>query len=147
MDEGYSLVLSTAPFPHPDFGMYGVAISSSTGLARVIATTEAIETSVNGDDLKERYNEFLKALESKYGSAKTHDFLRSGSTWGESNDWMMTLLRKERKLQSLWALPGVDITLEAVALTWNSGYLVIRYYFPTVSVWIREHNDRKHAAF
>jgi hypothetical protein len=44
-DEGDTLILSTAPKPHPDFNAYSVVISPTTGVAYVRVTHSRIHLS------------------------------------------------------------------------------------------------------
>jgi len=148
-DKGDSLTLSNVPSPHPDFELYAVGISSSTGVARILAVSKTIDTNVYGDNLKEKYRELVKGLESKYGPAtKSFDFLQSKSIWNEGNDWMMALLKEERDLMTFWQLPGgTSIHLEAKALSTSQGYVTVEYQFPNFDVFARERNDKKNASF
>ena len=76
-------------------------------------------------------------LTSQYGSCKTIDYLMDGSIWDESRDWMMGLIKKERKLAAIWESEQDSklahnleiIGLYAVPVRTDQGYIAIEYTF------------------
>ena len=126
-DKGDMLVLKTAPKPHELFDTYYVMISPERGLLKIRASSRDIDTSQYGDEIKEQFGVIRKGLEKVYGEPTvTFDFLRAGSIWDESKDWMMGLLKKERTLDVYWQFnpPRQHLTLvdlEANALSRETG--------------------------
>ena len=139
-DRGDLLILSTAPEPNPDFDTYGVSISLSAGIARVVAISKSIETNGYGEELKEQFRATRKVLENQYDSAETFELVRPGSTWRAPKDWMMSLAMDERVLTSIWIVPGkAIITLDAFASSEHRGFVGIQYQFPNFGRWLSEH--------
>jgi hypothetical protein len=144
-----TLEFKTAPTPHPDFETYAVSISSSTGLAQVIAPSKDIQTNVYGEAIKEKFDDVKAALITKYGEpSNSFDFLRAGSIWNEPKDWTMALLKEERTLSAYWkASGGTMIVLEAVGLSNGRAYLRMKYQFSNFSTWLREHDQKQNSVF
>ena len=124
----------SVPSPHPQFSFYGLGITPEEGLCKIIAISKPIETSVYGSELKDRFESMRDALIAKYGEGKTYDYLRHGSIWDESKDWMMALIKKERVLETYWTggtyPDGVTgINLEVSADERDSGQITLSYEF------------------
>jgi hypothetical protein len=131
------LEVATAPDPHPDFEDYLLVISPKQGLLKIIASGKKVRTTRYGDDLHDLFLETTAALVNIYGPVtNTFDFLASDSTWDEPQDWMMGLVKGERRLISFWVFKTTPrpkhicgITLEAHALSMEKGFLTLRYEF------------------
>lgn len=134
----------TAPNPHSAFESYIYTVTAGAGLCRITAVGKPVATSVFGGELRSEYASLKEALGAKYGKpTNDFDFLRQGSIWDESNDWMMSLLKKERSLAVYWnAMPDKQgarqislpndlgvIGLKAEALGPNSGFVSVTYTF------------------
>jgi hypothetical protein len=143
-DDGDVLVLSTAPDPRPEFFLYVVFISTTTGMAEVKGLTRPIETNPLGDNVREEFKRFQTALEGKYGRpAVTFDFLH------EPIDWTIGLLKEERSLGAFWMSnpeSQVAVGLEAQALALDKGGLVVTYQFSNFYTWLKEHQANQLSA-
>jgi len=95
-DGNYSYSTSSLPRSHPDFNLYTLRITPTHGLCSIVAMGRVINTSVYGTELINAFNNIESSLTSKYGTPKHLDYLLPGSIWHEPNDWMMSLLKKER---------------------------------------------------
>ena len=123
---------------HPDFEIYSIILTPQQGLCKISAGGKDVNTSSFGDELKNKHRDLVAALSNKYGSpGNNFDFLRSGSIWKDSQDWMMALLKKERTLASYWSAPEranlpdslLSIALETAALSGSKGYVRLSYEF------------------
>lgn len=130
---------------HPDVEFYSVIVTPSHGLCKIQALTKDTPTSAYGTELQSKYNSLRSALVSKYGQPeKSFDFLRSGSIWHESREWMMSLLKKERYLASFWTssnnLPDSlkTISIEAAALNSSKGFIKLGYEFDNIDQCLAE---------
>jgi len=123
---------------HPDFEVYSVIVTPAHGLCKLVASSKDIESSAYGSELEGRFKELISAMTEKYKApGKKFDFLRSGSIWKEPRDWMMGLLKRDRTITAYWSSPeNLDlpdsissISIEAIALSPNKGYIRIGYEF------------------
>jgi len=152
-DKGDLLVLKTAPKPHELFDTYMVIISPEHGLLKIRAVSRDIDTSQYGDEIKAQFGLIRKGLENVYGEpTHTFDFLRSGSIWDESKDWMTGLLKKERTLEVYWEFkpPKQHLTLvdlEVMALSRETGYLGLTYEFEGWEQYADERQAKKSDVF
>lgn len=130
--------LSSVPKPHPSMKIYYVNISDEAGLCQVIGESGDIQSSVYGDTLKNSFDSLKDALNKKYGPSKNYDYLRTGSIWSESKDWMMALRKEERVLSSFWPESDQylksdseirDIFLSASAQSSEIGSIILIYRF------------------
>jgi len=146
-------VFSTTSVPngHPDFDYFTLLITPGHGLCKINASTKTISTSAYGNEIRSKFEGFESSLSSKYGKVQKFDRLRSGSIWKEPRDWMMGLRKKERTLASFWEgeespLPDKlgSISLEAVALNTENGFIKIGYEFKNSSEcidWLKTQRD------
>jgi hypothetical protein len=130
----YSLLLATAPKPHPRFELYRIFFSPQHGLLKILAAGNDVATNGFGLELKTTFTEIQDALSQIYGKPQTFDLLRAGSIWTESQNWTMGLLKKERSLSAFWTdspFPNhiTLIMLEAKALSTEKGYVSLTYEF------------------
>jgi hypothetical protein len=147
-DDEDVLELSTAPIPHEDFNLYSISVSPTTGIVLVMAVSKEIETSAYGEGLKGKFDSLKNALGKKYGGpADSFDFLTDGSIWSEANDWMMGLNKKERTLAAYWKAAGdVSVSLEALASSQESGFVIVQYQYPTFAAWASEYEQKQDAS-
>lgn len=127
---------SKLPGGHPDFENYTLLITPEHGLCKIVAVSKPIDTSAYGTELLSAFNKYYESLVRKYGKADRYDYLKAKSIWSEPNDWMTSLLKKERTLVAFWpgeAAPLVDnvtsIKLEAYAANRETGIIAIGYEF------------------
>ncbi len=135
---GTDLVISTAPKPYEEFEKYLLIISKSDGLLKVVAIGKDIDTSADGEQLRDHYTEVLNALSSTYSTpTNSYDNLKEGSIWSDPQDFMMGLLRQDRTLTSFWFaskdVPIKDditaIKLSVGASSNSVGYITLGYEF------------------
>jgi hypothetical protein len=116
-----ALSLTTAPKPHPSLARYSLLISPSSGLLKIIATTDTIQTDRFGDEVKLVYNELLRALEAKYGHP-TKEY--------------------KNKIFAYWKLAAgnpnnIDtVMVEANSLSRTSGYVAVTYFFDGLTSYV-----------
>ncbi len=134
--ERYQFKTSSLPKTHPAFNIYVLQITPKRGLCYIKAVGKTLQTNRYGGSLLLKFNQMEAKLDSAYGSHERIDRLNSGSIWNEAEDWMMALKKRERYLFTTWTLDGdlAKIGLIATALTTESGYLAVEYYF-------RSHDD------
>ncbi|MDR5865143.1 hypothetical protein QC758_19510 [Halomonas campisalis] len=90
------------PVPSQHFERYSVMVGEEAGLCAVRAVTGPIETNRYGHELKNYFENLKGALTDRYGEGVSYDFLMPGSIWDESRDFMMGMVRGDRKLTSFW---------------------------------------------
>lgn len=152
-EESYSYSTTSLPNGHPDFNDYRLVITPKHGLCKVSAWSQTISTSVYGTELLSTFDRYFEALTNKYGTGKRYDFLKAGSIWKESRDWMMSLVKKERSLAAFWTEKDLQlpdnihgIRLQAYAFTTNAGLISIGYEFKNANDcmdWIKAQKDSK----
>lgn len=119
--------------PHPDIETYVVQYSESVGLCMIKGISKDIRDSIYGDETKRKVDKIYTQLTPKYGAGESFDFLRPGSIWDESEDWMMGLLKDERTYAFLWTLQkpvdGVsEMILAAKATNRETGYFIVEFH-------------------
>jgi hypothetical protein len=112
---GFKLSLNSVPNPHPLFTNYSIWHSIETGVCRILAISKISENDRYGEDVKSTFSRVRKALEEKYGDAKTVDYLKSGALWKETDEWVMAIRQNERTYAALWESPS-DQNGEAYSL-------------------------------
>lgn len=125
------------PKPHSAFENYGVKVAPKSGLCWVKAVGKDISTSAYGMELKAAFKEMETKLAKVYGKPEVIDFLMPESIWDSPNDFMMSLIKKERHLLAVWEEGKgaklsenlVQVGLMANASGGNKGYLSIEYSF------------------
>jgi hypothetical protein len=135
-NDTYSIAVSTAPKPHPNFEEYVLFFSPTQGLLKIIAIGKDVETNSAGEQLQESFHKTELSLSEIYGTPKTLDYLAEGSIWNEPRDWMMGLVKQDRNLVSMWDTSEKvhsehisAVILEAIALSRETGCLRLIYEF------------------
>ncbi|MCM2340111.1 hypothetical protein [Rhodoferax sp.] len=131
---------------HPDFEVYSVIITPSQGLCKITAFGKDFDTSSYGLELTSKYKDIKNSLKQKYGNTSQDlDFLMAGSIWKNSNEWMMSLRQKERKLMAMWDKEKSTlndslsaILLQAHAVSQTKGYLTLSYEFDNSDACLTE---------
>jgi len=129
--------LPTVPKPHSAFEYYLVQVCQNTGLAWIKAVGNDIRTSSYGIELRSAYDDMEEKLTKVYGAGKRTDALLPGSIWDELDDWMMSLVQKERYLMTIWDVDSgatlknniAMLGLVASATSSGEGYISLEYYF------------------
>jgi hypothetical protein len=119
------------------FDDYRLIIAPKSGLCKIIAWISRIEDSPYGDSTRTKYDSLYRALTAKYGSSRSFDFLRAGSIWNDSREWMMSLYQKERELSAFWdaeegsRLPGSlkAVSIRAYASSTSTSMIAVAYEF------------------
>ncbi len=123
------------PAADPAFEAYGLVVSPTTGLCKVMAVGRDVAVALDGSALKQAFADTARALDARYGLHETFDYLRPGSLKRESDDWTEALMTRERVLAATWTPTGAAglaaVTLEAMASTPSVGYLEVHFESPT----------------
>jgi len=91
------------PRPADGIELYGVRISTRSGLCSVIAIGRNITSSSHGREVMGRFAQVREMLADSYGKPTEEiNRLLPGSIWRQPQDWMMGLAKKERVLESSW---------------------------------------------
>lgn len=151
--EGDILTLKTVPQPHAAFDEYLLVFSPSEGLLKVVAVGKDIRTSGDGSEVRSAYSELKDALETGYGNPKdSFDFLKSGSIWKDSSDFMMGLLKDERLLVTYWNFEKgarsdrlSTIKIEAKATRSSIGFITVGYEFEGLEAYIDSKNAKQNS--
>lgn len=126
----------TPPSPHPSFDSYVVQVSPEYGTHFIKAIGMRVETPGNGSVLREAFSDAVAGLEKTYGKGEILDYLQKGSSWQGIDNWMISLLKKERVLLAFWkerrngSYPGNVASIGAMAMadTTGSGFVMVEYY-------------------
>jgi hypothetical protein len=123
------MVLNAAPGATNGFDTFTVAISNK-GLSKVLASMD-VPTNRSGEQIQEKFSSIKSALIAKYGTpTKEFDFIHVGALWAEPEDFTLSLLKKERSLESYWKLAdGTTIIIEAGASARDTGTINLSYEF------------------
>jgi hypothetical protein len=145
-DQGYFLRVATAPEPDNAYEAYLLIISPKQGLLKIIATGKTIKSSEFGTEFLVGFKGMRDSVAAQYG-APDHDysFVEPGSTFVKPSDWMEGLLKRQRKLASVWEFDPsqnkshgetlakkehlVSIMLESKGLSKDSGWVEATYEF------------------
>lgn len=129
--------ITTVPKPHSAFERYVVKVGPKSGLCYIKAVGKPVETNAYGLELSSVFNNMSAKLTQIYGKQKKMDLLLPGSIWNEPNDFMMGLLKDERKLYEIWSAENKSnltgslesVILGAKATSKDTGIIVIDYTF------------------
>lgn len=131
----------SAPKNNPEFERYVLMISPTVGLCQVRAIGKDLTSNSFGHQIKTAFEGLQTSLKAIYGVPESIDQLLYGSIWKDSDDWMMSLYKKERYLTSEWSssqtrpLPNdiESLALEARATGSSSAFLYLQYDFNNLS--------------
>lgn len=134
---GNGSYLITVPTPHPEFSDYVAVASDATGVCLVRGVGKSHDNDRFGNDVRDAFSSISKALGGKYGEHAHYDFLRIGSIWKDSDEWVMSIVQNERIFQDVWdgesksVMPEdiSEIILGVSAQNSSSSYLVLQYRF------------------
>jgi hypothetical protein len=129
--------VTEVPKPHSAFESYVVQIGPTTGLCWIKGIGTTVQTGAYGTQLQAGFHEMKEKLAAIYGVARVNDTLNDGSIWNEPRDWMMGLVKKERRLAAIWStdrnktFPAEfkTVGLFANALDGEQGFLTVEYAF------------------
>jgi hypothetical protein len=130
---------TTVPKPYPEFEEYVLFFSRKDGLLKIIALGKDISTSAEGTELRDDFSKLREILTQHYSSPQDLDFVKGDpdSPVAEPDNFMLSLLEKERDLSSVWPpqngaklSDGISgIVLEALPEHLDTGYLRLTYEF------------------
>lgn len=89
---------SAPPKVHSAFERYVLEMPPKTGLSWIKAIGRDVQTNVFGTTLSGAFADMLQRLTAVYGRGEVNDFLMPGSIWGDPQDWMVGLLKRDRHL-------------------------------------------------
>lgn len=129
--------ITTVPKPHSAFERYVVQVGPKSGLCFIKAVGKPVETNAYGIELRSAFNNMSAKLTQIYGKQSRMDLLLPGSIWKEPNEFMIGLLKNERKLYDVWSVEhksSLTGNLESVALgarplSMDTGSITIDYSF------------------
>jgi hypothetical protein len=148
-----TLVVTVAPRPHPSFTKYVMIISPTDGLLKMLAFGKDVETNDFGNQLRDEFDSIVAGVTSAYGKPTRADGLQSGSIWNAPNEWMMSLLKKERILQYDWDVSSTKpnrietVTVSAVAVSEHHGFVDLTYEFDGFSAYAEAVVAKRNRAF
>lgn len=125
-----------APKPHSAFESYIISASKEHGICWVKGIGKNISDNGYGTHTKSAHENLETLLSKAYGSvSKMSDFILPNSLWDDSNEWLMSIARKERVYTSIWndlevtSKPDLkSIYLASNATGGKTGYIVLEYY-------------------
>jgi hypothetical protein len=134
---GTMLRLRTAPRPHESFKEYVLIISQAEDLLKIVAVSRNVDTASDGSELRHEYESLKQQLVKTYGDPTDDlDYLKRGSIWGERGDFMMGMLKHDRKLVCFWGGDNATlvnsisgISLMADAIDSSTGTVMLSYEF------------------
>lgn len=129
--------LMNVPQPHSAFESYLAKIAPNAGLFWIKAIGKNIISSSHGFELRNAFLDMKNKLTQSYGNCESIDLLLPGSIWNEPTDYMMSLIKQERKLGAIWESAYgsklknnvKSVVLIATAIDNSTGYLQIEYCF------------------
>ena len=134
----YKFQLSSVSKPHSDLEVYVVSAPPKAGLCFIRAVSPDWKTTSDGSLLKSRFESMKSQVEGIYGKPYLVDAVQSGSKLDRPRDWMAALLANERTLMARWSAADDDLPMKptiakiyvaAYALSPDTGYLAVEYYF------------------
>jgi len=120
------------------FREYLVGVHPTEGLLKLVAVGNNLSTNRFGTQLLQEFNKLKDGLSKVYGAPTqvVDQILVKGSSHDDPQDWMYSLLVKERFLGCAWfkkegpltsGLNTIEITVVADSL--NEGHILLSYYF------------------
>jgi len=146
---------SHLPKDHDTFKDFIVFYAEGIGVCKIIAVSKVIDTNVYGAGLKNEVDIVSKQISEKYGTFRKFDFLMAGSIWREPNEWMRSLIKKERYYSYYWSKETKfkqqhnisSITMDAVALDQNNGTIALTFEFENFNKCKEIENKKAKNAF
>jgi len=128
------LQVRDVPEKDPRFEGYGLVVSPSRGLCKIMAVGKDIPLNPSGDGLKALFAQLMLTLDGQYGEHELFDFLKPGSPLPGSEHWAEALAKHDRVLSGTWT-PSPDtglasVLLESIASGPTVGYLELHFEGP-----------------
>ena len=120
------------------FESYVVQSTPETGLCYLKGIGKDIRANDFGSAVRSEFEDLVRLLERKYGTPhEQYDFILAGSIWDNPEDFMMGLYKGDRVLVASWESSEAQrlsdslqtIGVGASALSTNTGYIWLEYYF------------------
>lgn len=125
--------VATVPMPNSAFVGYAVVATDDGRVCKVLGFGQPYRGDLDGSQVRGAFTALVTRLESRYGPAKTYDFLHAGSIWSEPGDFAMGLYLEQRSLAALWEVPLPEdlsgVMLQAIGLASTTTTLTISYEF------------------
>jgi len=137
-NDKYWFHCGTVPKLHPEFEEYAVQYVESVGICFVGAIGKTIRNDSYGITTKRRADAIVKQLRPKYGiETQKLDFLSPYSIWDEPDEWMMGVLKEERRYIYSWDADDgfkpvgevAKIYVAALAAASDAGYVKLDFHF------------------
>lgn len=109
--DSYKKTLKVGKLP---FGMEQIylKIDDVGGLHAIVLLSPVVETGHHGTELRSLQQDLVEGITNKYGKSSTYiDSLKSGSVWKNPEDFVMSIIKKERIFSIHW-LPDNKETRE-----------------------------------
>ena len=137
------------PYGNKMFDDYRMFITPKAGLCKVTAYISEIPDSKYGDRTKDKYESIRDSLNKRYGEGREYNFLRSGATWKNSDEWMWSMYKEERILSAFWDVsPNKvgksnlnSIQLKVTGLSTETTMISLSYEFTNMDSCVSE--DKK----
>jgi hypothetical protein len=141
--------LRSAPRPDPDFTIYFLTITPKAGVCGVTAVTGYFKTNVDGTEIRSRFQRLQSQLNDIYGTSKTIDRIKIGSTLNKPKYWTMALQKHDRIFGATWDAESgallqpsiISIRLIASAKDSETGLIQLEYDFANKPVCNAEINQ------
>ena len=136
MDDPMWYKCNSAPKAHSDFDYYIIQYHSDLGVCFLKAVGKDIKTNSFGSQLTAQTDKIKNQISSKYGSpTNVVDQLMTGSIWNEPEDFMMSMVQKDRLFYIEWEVDTSKNVFESIAITrtalgTDEGYVNVEYYYP-----------------
>lgn len=136
MDDPMWYKCGSAPKAHPDFDYYVIQHHNELGVCFLKAVGKNIKTNSFGSQLTSQTDKIKNQISSKYGPpTKIVDQLMPGSIWNDPEDFMMSMVQKDRLFYIEWKVDASKNVFETVGITrqalgTDEGYLNVEYYYP-----------------
>lgn len=127
------LKCSTAPLPNHLFGVYWLLFSPTRGLVGISANGNIVTPGDTGDELMMNYNSIVDAISIKYGKPSSNSNVCNASLECDRPEFfMMSMLDKDRKVESFWITPTHVNGVTAIHVKINvdngvEGYVSVAY--------------------
>ncbi|HEX2554209.1 MAG TPA: hypothetical protein VHL98_10935 [Microvirga sp.] len=146
---------SGLPRSHPDMRVYNLISSSETGVCLLRGSTDILETSSFGSELRMKTEELKDQVSSVYGPSNKFDFIMPRSIWIDPSYWMMAIVKNDRHYAYAWNKDSKarlkdnikNIVLSAKAIDATRGYVQIEYVFENHAKCQEEHKKARAKAF
>lgn len=132
----YSYKTLNVPISNSQFQSYRLFTTPKTGLCKVVAWTGIIPSDSFGTNIIRDFDSIYDSMTSKYGKGDVYKHLLRTSKFTSPNEWVMSLLNKDRVQAVLWKFHNTiapdnisSIVLEAHAISPQTAAISLSYEF------------------